>query len=177
MDSLLDEIFYKGPLVFGAKRLAAEEDLFDQRAALFYTPTTRIPPKWIGEGKVDVWLPLTIPTVQEYMDCRSRQSVRLWVDLLQRATGMIRWHPNIPARVGIVSIDSTKQSKHNLCPKSLIDALKASTTGRRDRRLLHYFGAIKDDNGDDMIDYNLTQESVPSPSQAGTRVIVEQVAP
>jgi hypothetical protein len=60
--------------------------------------------------------------------------------------------------------------------KSLLDALKASTTGRRDRRLLYYFGAIRDDNNTDLVEFQLTQEHVNSPAKAGTRVIVEAMA-
>jgi hypothetical protein len=67
MDALLDEIFYKGPVRFQAARLVADENLFAMRAALFYTPTSRIPPEWIGHGSLDVWLPLAIPTIQEWI--------------------------------------------------------------------------------------------------------------
>jgi hypothetical protein len=177
MDALLDELFYHGPVKFKAARLAAEQDLFSTRAALFYTPTSHIPPRWIGHGRLDVWLPLAIPTIQEYLDCRSRQSVRLWVDLLQRATGKIRWVPNVPARVRVIRVDSAEYSPHNLCGKSLLDALKASTTGRRDRRVLYYFGAIRDDNNDDLLEGHVAQEYVDAPAKAGTRVIVEPIAP
>jgi hypothetical protein len=174
MDALLDEIYYNGPVKFQASRLADEEKLFAMRGALFYTPTSRIPGQWIGRGRLDVWLPVAIPTIQEYADCPSRQSVRLWVDLLQRATGKIRWVPNLPARVRFIRTDSVRHSPHNLCVKSLLDALKAST-GRRDRRLLYYFGAISDDNNDDLLDGETTQELVDSPAKGGTRVIVEQI--
>jgi hypothetical protein len=175
MNCLLDEIYYKGPKQFTAARIAAEKDLFAGRAALVYTPTARIPAEWIGSGKVDVWMPLAVPTVQEFFDCRSRQSPRLWLDLLQRATGKIRWRSNKPARVRIIRLDSTEYSLHDLCVKSLLDALKTSTTGRRDRRLLHYFGAIRDDNATDLLQFRLTQEHVDSPDKAGTRVIVEAI--
>ena len=177
MDDLLDELYYEGPKRFSAARIAAEEDLFAVRAALVYTPTSRIPPCWIGSGPLDIWLPLAIPTIQEFLDCRSRQSVRLWVDLLQRGTGKLRWRPNLPARVEIVRFDSVEYSEHNLCVKSLLDALKASTTGRRDRRLLYYFGAIRDDNNSDLATFSLKQVLVDSPAKAGTRVLVNAVAP
>ncbi len=173
MDNLLDEVYYNGPRRFTAARIAAEKELFGVRAALVYTPTCRIPAGWIGSGCVDVWLPLAIPTIQEFLDCRSRHSPRLWLDLLQRATGKIRWRPNLPARVRIVRVDSTAYPDHNLCVKSLLDALKVSTTGRRDRRLLYYFGAIRDDNSTDLFDCQITQERVDSPKKAGTRVVVE----
>jgi hypothetical protein len=176
MKDLLDELYYQGPRQFTQRRLALEEDLFAVRAALIYTPTSHIPPRWIGSGRLDVWLPLAIPTLQEFLDCRSRQSARLWIDLLQRATGKIRWQPNLPARVRIVRFDSAEYAEHNLCAKSLFDALKAFTTGRRDRRLLYYFGAIRDDAGCDVVEFRLTQEVVDSPAKAGTRVVVESVS-
>lgn len=173
MDNLLQELLYKGPRPFTAARLAAEEDIYAVRAALAYTPTSRIPVEWVGSGRLDVWLPLAIPTLQEFLDCRSRQSVRLWVDLLQRATGKIRWSPNVPARVELVRFDCTEYGADNLCVKSLLDALKACTTGRRDKRLLHYFGAIKDDSERDLTEFRLTEERVNSPAKAGMRVVVE----
>jgi len=175
MDDLLDEIYYKGPKQFTAARIAAVKDLFAARAALVYTPTARIPAEWIGSGQVDVWLPLAVPTLQEFFDCRSRHSPRLWVDLLQRAIGKIRWLPNKPAHVRIIRFDSTEYALHDLCVKSLLDALKTTTTGRRDRRLLHYFGAINDDNGTALPQFHLTQEHVDSPARAGSRVIVEAI--
>jgi hypothetical protein len=176
MDELLDELYYKGPKQFTAARIAAEKDLFAVRAALVYTSTSRLPAEWIGSGPLDVWLPLAIPPLQEFLDSRSRQSVRLWGDLLQRATGKLCWLPHIPAHVHIVRFDSTEYAPHTLCVKSLLDALKASTTGRRDRRLLYYFGAIRDDNNTDLVEFQLTQEYVNSPAKAGTRVTVEAMA-
>jgi hypothetical protein len=176
MKDLLDELYYQGPRQFTQRRLARERDLFAVRAALVYTPTSRIPARWIGRGRLDVRIPLAIPTLQEFLDCRSRQSVRLWVDLLQRATGKIRWHPNLSARVQIVRFDSVVYAEHDLCAKSLVDALKTFTTGRRDRRLLYYFGAIRDDASCDVVEFRLTQEVVDSPAKAGTRVIVESVS-
>jgi len=175
MKDLLDELYYQGPRQFTQRRLSREANLFAVRAALVYTPTSRIPARWIGSGRLDVRLPLAIPTLQEFLDCRSRQSVRLWVDLLQRATGKIRWQPNLPARVQIVRLDSAEYAEHNLCAKSLVDALKAFTTGRRDRHLLYYFGAIRDDAACDVVEFRLTQELVDSPAKAGTRVVVDRV--
>ena len=170
---LLDTLYYDGPKPFTAARVQSEPKLFAMRGALFYTPTTRLPSGKVGKGKLDVWLPLAIPTIQEFSDNRSRQSVRLWVDLLQRASGVLRWTPNIPARVTLIRHDSESYSTHDLCPKSLLDALKQSSTGRRDRLLLHYFGAIRDDNYTDLVALRVTQEAVEHPSLAGTRVIVE----
>ncbi len=175
MGDLLDELYYNGPRRFRPTRIALEEDLFAVRAALAYTPTSSIPEAWIGSGLLDVWLPLAVPTLQEFVDCRSRQSVRLWVDLLQRATGKIRWLPNLPARVHVIRFDSSEYAEDNLCVKPLVDALKASTLGRRDRRLLYYFGAIRDDGKRDLAELRITQKLVDSPAKAGTRVVVEAV--
>jgi hypothetical protein len=174
-EDLLDELFYSGPKEFSATRISSEENLFAVRAALVYTPTSHIPPGWVGRGPLDVWLPLAIPTIQEYCDCRSRQSPRLWVDLLQRATGKIRWLPNIPARVHIMRFDYTEYEERNLCGKSLVDALKVSTTGRIDKRRLYYFGAIRDDNGFDLAEFLVAQKIVDSPAEAGMRVVVEKL--
>jgi hypothetical protein len=176
MNDLLNELYYNGPQRFSSARLALERDLFSSRAALACTPTSHIPDAWTGTGALDVWLPLAIPTVHEFLDCRSRQSPRLWLDLLQRATGKVRWRPNVPARVHIVRFDSVVYSEHDLSAKSLLDALKASTTGRRDGRLLYYFGAIRDDANHDVTEFRLTQQLVDSPSISGTRVLIDAVA-
>ena len=58
METLLDELYYEGPKVYASAELATEADLFRNRTALFYTPTEEIPPEWVGEGKLDITLPL-----------------------------------------------------------------------------------------------------------------------
>ena len=171
--NLLDALYYEGPKSFTAARIQSEPNLFAVRGALFYTPTARLPSGDVGKGKLDVWLPLAIPTLQEFTDNRSRQSVRLWVDLLQRVSGVLRWTPNCPARVTLIRHDSETYSTDSLCPKSLLDALKQSSNGRRDRLILHYFGAIRDDNNTDLVVLSIAQAVVKHPSMAGTRVIVE----
>ena len=171
---LLNSLYYEGPGEFTTERVRAEPELFAMRGALFYTPTLNIPDSYVGTGSLNLWLPLAIPTVQEFEDNRSRQSVRLWDDLLQRASGKIRWVAMRPAKVRMIRHDSYIYSQNDIYPKSLLDALKTASTGRRDRRLLHYFGAIWDDNGRDLLSLDLSQVAVAHPSNAGTRVIVEQ---
>jgi hypothetical protein len=70
MNDLLDELYYKGPRQFTKRRIAREGNLFAVRAALVYTPTSHIPATWIGKGRFDVWLPLAIPTLQEFLAAR-----------------------------------------------------------------------------------------------------------
>jgi hypothetical protein len=42
---------------------------------------------------------------------------------------------------------------------------------------LYYFGAIRDDNNSDLAAFSLKQVLVDSPAKAGTRVLVNAVAP
>jgi hypothetical protein len=170
---LLNLLYYDGPQVFTSARVKRESDLFAMRGALFYTPTENIPESHVGSGKLQVWLPVAIPTIQEFVDHRSGQSVRLWVDLLQRATGKLRWSPMRPAKVSITRHDVHSYAIDELCAKSLLDALKRNTTGRRDGKSLHYFGAIEDDNKGDLVSYVIEQPHVSHPSMAGTQVVVE----
>jgi hypothetical protein len=55
--------------------------------------------------------------------------------------------------------------------KALLDALKVCTTGRRDRRLLHYFGAIADDSLGH-VSIHWEQHLVDHPKDARTRIEV-----
>jgi hypothetical protein len=56
--------------------------------------------------------------------------------------------------------------------KSLVDALKVSTTGRRDGKRLYYFGAIFDDDPANLPESDMRFEAVAHPSEAKTRVVV-----
>jgi hypothetical protein len=173
---LLDELLdMPKSRLFSKKRIAQEEHLFANRAALFYTPSDRLPSNFIGSGSLDVTVPLAIPTFMEVLDNRFGHSPRLWVDLLQRATNAIRWTPMRPANVVITRYDVNKYGSHNLSAKALVDALKQKTHGRRDKVVLHYFGAIYDDNTNDMPQYSLKEELVTHPHQACTRIQVDAV--
>ena len=82
------------PISFSVGQVRRSPDLFRERAALFYTPTENLPPQWMGEGELDVTLPVVCPTFFECSEIRWYQTLRFWVDLLQRATGKLRWHPS-----------------------------------------------------------------------------------
>jgi hypothetical protein len=147
MEALLDEVFDKGPQVFSRRRLAQIRDLFERRAALFYTPTEHIPAKYIGSGPLDITLPVVAPSIFEYLEVSGYRSARLWIDLIQRATGKIRWTPLGETRITIIRYDTYLLSPTNIGgTTALVDALKVKSTGRRDGRWLYLFGAVEDDN-------------------------------
>lgn len=162
-----------GPTVFSARRLVNSDDIFADRAALFYTPTKNIPSKWVGHGRLDLILPIPPPTFFECMQSRLFDTPRIWVELLQRATHKLRWRPMIPARVTIIRYDSEELPESHVCRKALLDALKVQTSGRRDGRILHYFGAIFDDAQKYLLESRIEQRLVTRPSEAKTRVVVE----
>ncbi|RYX86601.1 hypothetical protein EON83_00015 [bacterium] len=163
-----------GPQRFTKRELNASSDLFGERCALFYTPTECFPEEWVGHGNLDVTLPVATPSYYEFYESRLYQTPRFWVDLLQRATGKIRWTPFFPAHVTIIRYDSISLPYHFLHgAKALLDSLKVSTTGRSDGLYLHYFGAIVDDSPDH-VQTEYRQQLVSHPSQARTRIIVSQ---
>jgi hypothetical protein len=173
---LLTELFERSkPGPFTKKRISEEPNLFAERAALFYTPSNRLPSDQLGDGSIEVLLPVAIPTIQEVFDNRYGHSPRFWVDLLQRATNKVRWIPIRPAKVIITRYDVVSYGEWNLCTKQLVDALKESTTGRKDNVKLYYFGAIFDDNTNDMPEYNVLEELILHPGQSCTRVQVYPV--
>jgi hypothetical protein len=176
VDTLLDDLYYKGPQVFSLKRLSDERDLFKQRAALFYTPTGHFPQTHVGSGSLDVVLPIVPPTVFEYVEIYGYRIPRLWVDLLQRATGKLRWQPIIPAKVTIIRYDAYEFGQTNIIGgiKAVLDALKVRTAGRYDGRWLYYFGAIKDDNHTYLSALSCPQQLISDPSKAYCRIVVEQ---
>lgn len=174
---LTKAIEQEGPQAFSRNRLKEENNLFAARCALFYTPTESIPSKWIGEGSLDVILPIPTPSYYEFHELRGYQTPRLWVDLLQRATGKIRWRPNIPARLQIVRYDYIELPYHSIVgAKALIDALKVQTVGRSDALLLYYFGAILDDGSKNIIELDFKQKLVKQPSEAKTHIIVQPLS-
>jgi hypothetical protein len=169
--TISDDLEMKGPMPFTRARLKRQEQLFAHRSALFYTPTQHIPEHYVGGGDLDVTLPVVTP---DYTDeNRAYWNPRLWVDLLQRQSGKLRWRPMRPARILLVRYDSfTIRSDHAaIGMKGLVDALKVRTTGRRDRMYLYYFGAIVDD-GPGFIDVTCEQVLVEHPKDARVRVRV-----
>jgi hypothetical protein len=174
MGSLSELIEYHGPNSFSVMELAAERDLFSERAALFYTPTQNIPSAWVGSGPLDMVLPIPTPSYYEYFELRGYRTPRLWVDLLQRATGKLRWLPIERPHLTLIRYDSVELPDHaRIGAKALVDALKVCTTGRGDGRLLHYFGAILDDGPNDLVSSDFFQERVSYPSMGHTLIIVE----
>lgn len=174
MRSLFHALEESGPRAFSRAELDDEPDLFAQRAALFYTPTSSIPDCWVGQGPLDVTLPLATPTFYEWMEVWAHRCPRLWVDLIQRATGKLRWRPFPIAKVSFVRYDRMpNRDIYGVCgAKALLDALKVQTTGRRDGRTIYYFGAITDDSPDFLVPGTFDEELIAEPALARTRVIV-----
>jgi hypothetical protein len=171
--TISEELDDKGPVTFTRQRLKKQEHLFAHRSALFCTPTKNIPVDCIGSGPLDIMLSVTTPDYTDFYEIPAYRSPRFWVDLIQRQTGKLRWHPISPARVIFSRYDSfcIRQDHLAIGTKGLLDALKVCTTGRRDRIYLHYFGAIVDD-GPTFVDVSWTQEPVGHPREAGVRIQV-----
>ncbi len=176
MDELLDETFY-GPLrAFSKKKLAGAAELFAQRLALLQTPTARLPKEWIGCGALSLTLPLAVPSIFDVSSRTPLAAPKLWLDLMQRATGKIRWTPIRPARVTVTAFDSYRHASGNdFGVKGVIDALKVGTNGRRDGRPLFYFGAIWDDNVKDMPQLDFVFQSVAHPRGAHCQIDVNPI--
>ncbi|MBI3944995.1 MAG: hypothetical protein HY321_03685 [Armatimonadetes bacterium] len=174
VDRLTCILEYEGPRAFSAEEVAAQEDLFLERSALFFTPTAHVPREWIGAGVLDVTLPIPSPSHDELDSLYGYRTPRLWVDLLQRVTWKLRWTPMHPARVTYTRYDCTLLPDHWIIggTKAITDALKVRTAGRTDGRILHYFGAIRDDGPNDLI-VTYLQRTVPTPGEAKMRVRVE----
>lgn len=174
LGSISEVITYEGPTVFTGQRLREQPDLFAHRAALFYTPTDQIPTEYRGHGALHAVLPLASPDWTECEEIRAYMAPRLWVDLIQRATGKLRWCPMCPARVTIVRYDcwSIRDDHLKAGTKAVVDALKAGTTGRPDGRLLYYFGAIVDD-APEFMHATYLQRATANPSEARLEIRVE----
>jgi hypothetical protein len=170
--TISEELAEKGPVSFMPRRLEKQEHLFAHRSALFYTPTENIPVDYIGSGPLDIVLPVAPPS--DICEIPAYRSPRFWVDLIQRQTGKLRWHPISPARVILARYDCFSIRSDHLYGgvKGLLDALKVRTTGRRDRIYLHYFGAIVDD-GPAFVDVSCDNQAlVAHPKEAGVRIQV-----
>ena len=159
---------------FSREEILGQSDLFAHRAALFYTPTSSIPNNWVGEGALDVTLPIAVPDYAEAVELRAPKSPRFWADLIQRQTFKIRWRPLPKARIRFTRFDYyTIRYDHFACGlKALEDAFKERTSGRTDGKWLYYFGAIVDD-GPDYIESEWKQVEIDHPGQARMRVEVE----
>ncbi len=128
----------------------------------FTSPTRR------GRTSPSVRLPLAPPTFYEFeVHRRPALAAGLWVDLFQRATGKLRWRPFRRASVEVTCFDSYRWGPSRIGHKGLIDALKVATTGRRDRRLLYYFGAIEDDGPGFLVPpFGVSERLIDDPAQA-----------
>ena len=175
MYDLLDTIWDEGPQSFKKEQLVQQQDLFAQRAALFYTPTNQIPTEFVGRGEIDICIPIPVPNPVQMIESRIYRSPRFWVDLIQSATQKLRWKPFSRAKLTIIRYDTYQLSLADIGIglKALVDALKVETSGRRDRRQLYYFGAIADDNPTVIVELTHNQEVVKNPSEARSRIIVE----
>ena len=163
------------PTTYTLEVLSSYSDIFRDRTSLFFTPTKNIPPQWVGEGRLDVVLPLASPTWYEYRTNPAFRVPRLWVDLLQRATGKLRWTPMSPAKITIVRYDTSGYDLMSVMAgaKALIDALIVKAAGRSDGRILHYFGAIQDDNMKVYSHGRYYQVIIGTHAEARTRIVVE----
>lgn len=175
MASLASRIDDLGPHIFSPREVAAASDLFAERSALFFTPTKNLPPKWVGSGNLDIKLPVPVPSWLEYQQVPGYRSPRFWVDHLQRATGKIRWRSLKRVRLKIVVYDSYVRGAAMIV-KAVIDALKTQTNGRRDGRVIYYFGAIDEDSWEDIDGWDVVEEYVSNPDQVGCRLIVAPTA-
>jgi len=174
---LLDEVFYNGPRSFTRDELSQFDDLFPQRLALIFTPTDEIPDRFIGSGPLHLSLLLPCPSLYDLSFRTGYDQPKLWLDLIQRATGKIRWRYMRPAFLQIRKFDSYDHRAGNRTGyKGLQDALKVGTAGRSDGRRLFYFGAIYDDNPHDLRCSNeeVSASRVSHPKEARVEIDVEQ---
>ncbi len=172
--SISEEIEEQPGKSFSKERLRNQSSLFAHRAALYFTSTENIPSEYVGTRALNIDIPIPTPDYTDLWELNSYKSPKLWVDLIQRQTYKIRWLPMIPATIIITRFDAWKirQDHTSLGIKSLVDALKVKTTGRKDRKYLHYFGAIVDD-GPEYIDLQVKQDPVNHPKDAFVRLQVQ----
>lgn len=172
---LSETIGEEGPTSFTKKVLSRHPNLFAERSALFFTPTDKLPRQFVGVGDLDIFLPICTPDWYDSLFIRSYMSPRLWVDLLQRHTGVLRWTTASHATVTITRFDQAVIRQDNLVSgtKALIDALKVRTNGRRDGRPLFYFGAIFDDE-ERYVSISWQQQLVSTPEKTGMRITVSR---
>ncbi|MDQ3059249.1 MAG: hypothetical protein M3R45_06935 [Pseudomonadota bacterium] len=132
---------------FASELSGTEQDLMWFRSSLFYTKSAALPSSLIGEGELNAWIPFQLRSPWSSDGCEFLRSPRLWVDLLQVATGKLRWKP-LGVSVLFLTIHDTYRwplQITNYEIKGLIDALKViGNPGRT--AAVHYFGALEDDS-------------------------------
>jgi hypothetical protein len=171
--TLSDRVLEGDRLSFSREEILAQSDLFAHRAALFYTPTLSIPDTCVGEGRLDVTLPIATHDYTEAIELRT-PGPRFWVDLIQRQTFRIRWRPFSKARIRYTRFDyyAIRDDHFISGTKALTDALKERPSGRTDGKWLYYFGAIVDD-GPAYTECEWKQNTIDHPGQARIRVEVD----
>lgn len=167
-----------GPEAFSPRMLAGHPDLFQERSALIFTPTRNIPQSFVGRGELNVFLPVCTPDFYDCFFIRSYMSPRLWLDLIQRHTGFVRWTPLHNPTVTFTRYDTNmiRDDHATAGIKALRDALKLQTTGRRDGHLLYYFGAILDDD-QASANFVYRQKQVSVSRKTGVKITVSQNSP
>jgi hypothetical protein len=175
--TISEELEERGPVSFSRRVLEKQSNLFAHRSALSYTSTENISAKYVGSGPMDIMLSVVPPDYTDAMEVRAYRSPRLWLDLIQRQTGKLRWTPISPARVTFVRYDCFRIRWDHLTlgTKGLLDALKIRASGRRDGTDLHYFGAIVDD-APEFVEVRWEQRLVARPKDARVRVTVFPVS-
>lgn len=170
-DLLSRKIYYNGPAIFTLNDILQQDDLFSHRCALIYTPTNNLPKDVVGVGNIDITLPIVTPDYLEVREIKCYASPRLWMDLIQRTSGFIRWTPIEKARVIITRRDfrRLRDDHYVIGAKALRDALKYKTTGRTDGLSLYYWGAIWDDDMKNA-DFTYIQETVTELTNVGMRI-------
>ena len=172
---LSNVISERGPTVFSKPVLRKHGDLFAERSALVFTPTSHLPKSQVGSGPLNIFLPLCSPDFHQFDSISGYRSPRLWLDLIQRATGLIRWDPIIGAAVRLTRVDESPIRDDHLMigMKALRDALKFQTSGRRDGMPLYYFGAIVDDDlGSASFEYH--QRECATNSNSGVEIQIQK---
>src|SRR5262245_5858332 len=171
--TLSERVLERQGISFSREEILAQPDLFTHRAALFYTPTLSILNAYVGEGPLDITLPITTLDYTEAIEVCAPKP-RFWVDLIQRQTFKIRWRPFSNAKIRYTRFDyySIRDDHFISGTKALTDALKERTAGRTDGKWLNYFGAIVDD-GPTYIEFEWKQITIDHPGQARIRVEVE----
>ncbi|MHB0970562.1 MAG: hypothetical protein ACYC7A_21400 [Thermoanaerobaculia bacterium] len=180
MRSLYEEMYDdNGPQPFKRRRLQSAENLFRDRGALIFTPTDQLPSEWVGDGELFIRLPIVTPTYDESFEIKSYMSPRLWLDLIQRQTWKLRWRPLNSANVAFHRFDVERVREDIAISgvKALLDALKVRTSGRRDRRWIHYFGAIQDDAPGFISELSMEQSIVKHPAEAHITLRVFSASP
>jgi hypothetical protein len=173
MGSLAKQVEDSGLRPFTKKELSLAADLFADRAALFLTPTETLPSRYIGHGRLNIWIPIPIPSWLEYFQVPGYRSPRFWVDQIQRATGKIRWRPFRTPYIEFTTYDTYPHGPTFIL-KAILDALKIKSMGRSDGKAIHYFGPLVDDDCKSYRGYDVIEKRVTNASDIGCRIVITE---